>query len=86
LFQPAHIDGRTLIILRRGRSSFGSAFAQAMSGRLEHDGEKLTLVGDCHRRVITEAKLASLMPVNDGNRIPQCHGFDLFMIEEPEET
>ena len=82
MFQPAHVDGRTLVIIRRRPSLFNSGFTEVMRGRLEHDGAKLTLVGNCGRRVISDAELATFMPVNEGNRIPECAGFDFFLIQE----
>lgn len=82
MLHPAHIDGRTLVILRRRGSVFRPMFDVVISGRLEHDGSKLTLIGDGIERVIAEPEQDMLMPVKPDSRIPQCNGFDLFMIEE----
>jgi hypothetical protein len=84
MFHPVHIDGRKLVIIRRGQSILDSPFTEVMSGRLEYDGSELTLVSDCRRRIIAGAELASLVPVKEDTRISQCHGFDIFTIDEPE--
>jgi len=78
MFHPSHVDGRSLVILQRR----GGRFAAVASGRLEHDGESLTLVGDGRQRVLTEPELASVMVVRPDTRIAECRGFDLFLIEE----
>jgi hypothetical protein len=80
VFQPAHVDGRSLVILRRRRRRVGWAFSVAASGRLEHDGEVLSLVGNGPPRVITDRELAAVMPVKPDTRIAECRGFDLFLI------
>jgi hypothetical protein len=75
---PAHVDGRTLAILHRR----GHQFFVTTSGQLEYDGETLTLVSECQRRMITEPELASFMVVRLNTQITLCKGFDLFLIEE----
>jgi hypothetical protein len=78
MLHPAHVDGRSLVILRQQ----GNRFSVVASGQLEHDGETLTLVGDGQQRVLTEQDLASVMVVRPDTRIAMCRGFDLFLIEE----
>ena len=86
MFHPAHIDGQSLVILRRRRSPMlGAAFIVVTSGRLEYDGETLNLVGDGVNRVITDQERAVLMVVRPDTNIVECRGFHLFLLEEAEE-
>ena len=80
MLHPAHVDGRSLVILRRR----GRRYSVVASGRLEHDGESLALVGDGKPRVVTEAELASLFVVKPDTQITVCRGFDLFLVEDSE--
>jgi hypothetical protein len=77
MHHPAHIDGRSVVILRRGRG-----FHVLESGMLSYDGQTLTLGEDESRRVFTDDELQSLMPVAEGSRIPECRGFDFFLLSE----
>jgi hypothetical protein len=77
MLHPAHVDGRSLVILQRR----GHQFSVAASGQLEHDGETLALVGDGKRRVLTRARVGSVMVVRPDTKIAECRGFDLFLIE-----
>jgi hypothetical protein len=81
MHHPAHVDGRTLVILRRHSGPFGLKFSVKACGRLEFDGERLALVGPETQRVMTDDELASLMIVRLDTAIPECRGFDLFLIE-----
>jgi len=74
---PAHIDGRTVVILRQE----GCGHAVVESGRLSFDGETLSLVAGESRRVFTEAELAALKPVVAGSRMAECEGFDFFLLQ-----
>jgi hypothetical protein len=78
MHHPAHIDGRSVVILRQGRRGFHVL----ESGLLSYDGQTLTLGEDESRRVFTDDELRSLMPVVEGSRIPECHGFDFFLLSE----
>ncbi len=78
MHHPAHIDGRSAVILRHGRRGFHVL----ESGILSYDGQTLTLGEDESRRVFTDDELQSLMPVVEGSRIPECRGFDFFLLSE----
>jgi hypothetical protein len=78
MHHPAHIDGRTVVIARQGRRGFHVL----ESGMLGYDGQTLTLGEDELRRVFTDDELQSLMPVVEGSRIPECRGFDFFLLSE----
>lgn len=78
MYQPAHVDGRSLIILQRR----GHKYSVRASGELLHDGEVLELVGEGQRRVVTDQELASFMDVLPNTRLPLCQGFDFFLIVE----
>jgi hypothetical protein len=79
MWYPAHIDGRTLVVIRARRSLLGG-YDVVESGRLEHDGETLSLVGDHGSRAVTDAELNSLQPVSSQNGISACRGFDFFLL------
>jgi hypothetical protein len=76
MYHPAHIDGRSVVILRQGRRGFHVL----ESGMLSYDGQTLTLGEGKSRRVFTDDELRSLMPVVDGCRISECSGFDVFLL------
>jgi hypothetical protein len=78
MHHPAHIDGCTVVVLRQERWGF----RVLGSGRLTHDGESLTLVDSDVCRPFSDAERDSLLPVGPGNRIPQCRGFDFFLLAE----
>jgi hypothetical protein len=78
MHHPAHIDGCSVVILRQGRRGFHVL----ESGMLSYDGQTLTLGEDDSRRVFTDGELQSLMPVVEGSRIPECRGFDFFLLSE----
>ncbi len=79
MFQPAHIDGRTLVVIRARKSLFGG-YDVIESGKLEHDGEALHLVGEQSSRAVTDAELESLQPVVQQSGISACRGFDFFLL------
>ncbi len=77
--QPHTLDGRTLIVLRQRATGFETV----CSGRLSFDGEALS-VADAHDRelmVLTDTQLLQIKHVVEGNRIPQCAGYDFFIVE-----
>jgi hypothetical protein len=80
MYRPVHVDGRSLVILRRGCS----VFRVLESGILSYDGRMLSLGGGDLRRVLSDGELQSIMPVAPGNRIPECRGFDFFLLSENE--
>jgi hypothetical protein len=78
MYHPAHIDGCTVVLLRQDRWGL----RVIGGGRLSYDGESLTLVdGEAPRR-FSDAERDALMPVGPGNRIPECRGFDFFLLAE----
>ncbi len=79
MWQPAHIDGRTLIVIQPKESLLGG-YDVIESGSLEHDGESLQLVGDHGTRTVTDAELESLQLVVQETNIKACRGFDFFLI------
>ena len=76
MYNAAHIDGRTVVVLRRE----GRGYSIVESGRLEFNGEDLSLVNGDFKRLFTDDEMSLLKLVVAGNRIPQCEGFDLFLI------
>ena len=82
MFQPSHVDGRTLVILRGRNRCLGPQLSVVACGQLEHDGETLTLVGNDQARVLSDQELAAVMIVKPDSRIAECRGFDLFLIQE----
>lgn len=76
MYQPAHIDGRTVVVLHRE----GRGYAIVESGRLQFDGEDLSLADGESTRLFTDAEIDLLKIVVAENRIPECEGFDLFLI------
>jgi len=79
MYHPAHIDGRTLIVLSQRRRGFRAL----ENGILSYDGQALSLDGGESRRVLSDDELQSLTPVAPSNRIPECRGFDFYLIVEP---
>jgi len=78
MHQPAHLDGCSVVILRKVRR----AFSVQEQGRLSHDGQKLMLVHGDARRLFTDAEIGALLSVTTDSRIPECKGFDFFLIAE----
>jgi hypothetical protein len=81
MHQPAHIDGCTVVILRQVRWGF----RVLESGYLSFDGETLSLVRGEAQRPFSVAGQDSLITVAEGNRIPECRGFDLFLMVDPDD-
>jgi hypothetical protein len=79
MWQPAHIDGRTVVILRR-RASIFSGYVVVESGLLMHTGEELLLVTKGGDRIISDDELQAFQPVTPQNRILECRGFDFFVV------
>ena len=76
MYQPAHIDGRSVVILRR----HGSGYIAEESGFLEFNGEALFLITEGAKRLFSDEEIDSLKVVVEGNRIQECNGFDFFLI------
>ena len=77
MYQPAHIDGRTVVILRRE----GHRYTIVESGRLQFDGEDLSLTDGESTRLFSNAECNLLMLVVSDNRIPECRCFDFFLMQ-----
>lgn len=82
MFQPAHVDGRSLVVLRQLGASSGWRFSIVDQGHMEHDGERLFLVNSISKREITDGEFTSLMPVRPDTRIAECLGFDFFVLQK----
>jgi hypothetical protein len=78
MFYPAHLDGCSVVVLRQGRRGFHVV----ESGFLCFDGERLTLGEGRACRVFTDAEQESLMTVTEHSRIPECRGFQFFVLAE----
>jgi hypothetical protein len=76
MLYPAHIDGCSVVILRQLRHGF----QVVERGVLTFDGEKLSLGEGQLQRVFTDNERDSLMPVAANSRIPECQGFDFFVL------
>ena len=80
MWHPAHLDGRRLVVLRP-RGGLLDRYDVVAAGRLSHDGEALRLVeSESSTVLISDADLGSVKPVTAANRIPECRGFDFFLI------
>jgi hypothetical protein len=75
---PAHVDGLTLVVIRRTTMGYKSL----QSGGLSHDGHQLTLVGEHGEVAITDRELAELQPVVPGNQFSACRGCDFFLFRD----
>jgi hypothetical protein len=76
MYHPAHIDGRSVVILRSDRWGYSALEI----GILSYDGRALSLGEGESQRALSDDELQSLMPVAPGNRIPECRGFDFYLI------
>ena len=76
-FDPAHLDGRTLVMIQH--HVWG--YQRIESGRLNYDGSLMLLCEhDLVGRPITPDELASIRPVLPTSRIPQCRGYDFYLV------
>ena len=80
MYQPIHIDGRSIVVLRKAHLGY----RVIESGVLSFDGETLTLGEGNAARVVSDAELGALMPVSSDSRINECRGFDFFVLESEE--
>ncbi|HEY2841892.1 MAG TPA: hypothetical protein VGJ26_22225, partial [Pirellulales bacterium] len=62
---PIHVDGRTLVVIRRTTSSY----AAEESGLLSYDGQTLELQSTQGNRVVTESEIANIQPIIPSNQI-----------------
>jgi hypothetical protein len=76
-FNPTHLDGRTLVIIKQ--HVWG--YQRIASGRLNYDGAQMFFrEDDLTERPVTPDELALIRPVLPTSRIPQCRGYDLFLV------
>lgn len=79
---PAHLDGHSLVILRERDALLRGGFEIAASGVLRFDGETLVLqLFDGGIRIVPENECSQILTVTSTNRIPECDGFQLFILE-----
>jgi hypothetical protein len=77
MYHPSEIDGCSLVVLRP--TALG--FEIIESGILSYDGEALRLETLPNGwRLIDDAESNEFRYVGPENRIPECQGFDLFVI------
>ena len=82
MYQPAHVDGRSLVLVRQTRWGY----EPIETGFLADDGESLWLEGETgERRRITEDELSRFLQVTGDNRIGPCKGFDFFIMLSPDD-
>jgi hypothetical protein len=79
MYQPSHLDGCSVVVLRKG----GLGHILVKSGFLEFDGKELSLVTVDGRFPFSKEEVESLKLAVPGNRIPECQGFRFFRIERP---
>ena len=80
---PVRLDGNTLVVLRDKSTSFRTAFEIVRSGRLCYDGETLRLKNESGTTVWTlpDEIPPGICNVTPENRIPECAGYDFFLLE-----
>jgi hypothetical protein len=80
---PVGLDGSTLVVLRDASTGFRTRFEIVRCGRLSYDGETLRLKNDSGATVWTlpDELPTGICNVTPANRIPECDGYDLFLIE-----
>jgi hypothetical protein len=77
MYHPSEVDGSSLVVLRQTRLGFEIV----ESGILCYDGETLRLETVPNGwRIIDDAECSNYRYVGPENRIPECQGFDLFVI------
>ena len=81
MWEPAHLDGRTLVIIRPQGGIFGG-FEAVASGRLTYDGRQVELVAASETIPISDAESGAVQPVLPQTRIAVCRGFDLFLLRD----
>lgn len=84
MWHPAHVDGRTLVVIKP-RNSRRGGYDVIESGRMRHDGDVLHLDRDDGSRPMTDDERGSLQPVTPTSHITACRGFDFFLLRLSEE-
>jgi hypothetical protein len=79
MYQPAHIDGCSLVVLEPTNRLTGQQFAVIARGRFSFDGENLTLrLEDGLEIPFSDKELADVKIVHPQSKIPECLGFNFF--------
>ncbi|WP_092050502.1 hypothetical protein [Planctomicrobium piriforme] len=78
MHHPAHIDGRTLVILKP--TILGYKIIE--KSRLAYDGNELHLIDGQSSRVITDQELAAVLNVTENCQIRECVGFDFMLFSD----
>jgi hypothetical protein len=83
MYQPAHLDGCSLVVLRQRPRLVSAAFEIIESGLLSYDGETLVLVSDRDqsRREFSQAEQDRIKVVCESNQIAECDGYRFFLLE-----
>jgi hypothetical protein len=75
---PVEADGCGVVVLRERK---GPSYEAIERGVLYYDGERLWLEhADGSRRELPEDEWPNILNVTPSNKIPQCAGFDFFMV------
>jgi hypothetical protein len=82
MWNPVHVDGRTVVVLIQ-RDSFEGGYDVVASGELKYDGQEIRLASEVGSRVISDEELAALQPVTPQNQISACRSFDFFLLQSP---
>jgi hypothetical protein len=78
---PVEADGCGLVILAESRSPLSIKYKVLESGVLSYDGKVLNLEFEGGgTRVITEEEQRYMLNVTPSNKIPECAGFDFFIL------
>lgn len=81
---PVEADGCGLVILAENARFLGAPIIKVLeTGTLSYDGEALTLESDNGgRRIVTEEEQRDMLNVTEQNQIPQCVGYDFFILRQ----
>ena len=78
---PVEADGCGLVILRERRGFFRVSYDVVESGVMVYDGETMRLEhSDGSTREVPEGEWSDMLNVTPANRIPQCAGFQFFIL------
>jgi len=81
---PVEADGCGLVIIQERSHGLRVVYDVVESGVLIYDGETLSLEHqDGSQREVPEREWPDVLNVAASNRIPQCAGFDFFIVRRP---
>jgi hypothetical protein len=81
MHHPVEIDGCRLVILRERTKLSSVRYDVLESGFLVYDGETMLLDSENGSRVVTEQEMDDILDVTPTNQIPECSGFQLFILQ-----